>query len=334
MSTEYPYILKTKEPALQYETFNGAKFAYMLWPAQSITQQDQEQEQDQEQDQEQEQDHTKPKGRVLLVHGFGEYTKIQYRLMDHLSQNGFESFTFDQRGAGATTIGELSMMKSKGKTNEFHTFNDLEHFIDLNLKQCNGLNIPLFLWGHSMGGGIILNYSLNGKNKSNINGYIASAPLIILHPHTRPNKLTMWLSPMLASCLPNMVIDTGLDLDGITSDNNYKQFLANDKPMSIPLYGSLRQIHDFMQRGKKLYKNDNNLIQNNYDVQRPIIIFHGESDTINDPKGSKKFIQDCTSNDKLLKTYPDMKHSIFSLETDEHFEIVFNDFLTWLNDHI
>lgn len=308
---EYPYKLKTEEPVLQYEEFNGAKFGYMLWPA-TLDANDET---------------AKIQGRVLLVHGFGEYTKIQYRLMDFLSLNGYESFTFDQRGSGVTSPG-----KFKGLTNEYHTFNDLDHFIAKNLKESQKLNIPLFLWGHSMGGGIVLNYGCNGKYNNEIAGYIASGPLIILHPHTLPNKITQIISPILANCAPNFRIDTGLDLDGITSDNEYKNFLGND-PMSVPLYGSFRQIYDFLDRGKKLYNNKNNYIQNNFVKDKPVIIFHGQDDTINDPKGSKKFFEVCPANDKDLKLYPGLKHSIFSLEKEEGVQQVFNDLKDWLDSH-
>ena len=33
----YPYKLKTTAPDIQYETFDGAKFGYMSWPAQNGT---------------------------------------------------------------------------------------------------------------------------------------------------------------------------------------------------------------------------------------------------------------------------------------------------------
>ncbi|CAI6637481.1 CBM_HP2_G0027010.mRNA.1.CDS.1 [Saccharomyces cerevisiae] len=103
--------------------------------------------------------------------------------------------------------------------------------------------------------------------------------------------------------------------------------------MSVPLYGSFRQIHDFMQRGAKLYKNENNYIQKNFAEDKPVIIMHGQDDTINDPKGSEKFIQDCPSADKELKLYPGARHSIFSLETDKVFNTVFNDMKQWLDKH-
>ena len=117
------------------------------------------------------------------------------------------------------------------------------------------------------------------------------------------NKPTQIIAPLLAKFLPRVRIDTGLDLKGITSDKAYRDFLGSD-PMSVPLYGSFRQIHDFMQRGAKLYKNENNYIQKNFAKNKPVIIMHGQDDTINDPKGSEKFIQDCPSDDKKLKLYP------------------------------
>ncbi|EJT43704.1 YJU3-like protein [Saccharomyces kudriavzevii IFO 1802] len=137
----YPYNVQTTTPDLQYETFDGAKFGYMFWPVQN--------------------GNNKVKGRVLLIHGFGEYTKIQFRLMDHLSLNGYESFTFDQRGAGVTSTG-----KSKGVTDEYHVFNDLEHFVERNLRECKAKGIPLFMWGHSMGVCICVDYACQGKHKN------------------------------------------------------------------------------------------------------------------------------------------------------------------------
>ncbi|CCF57974.1 hypothetical protein KAFR_0D03260 [Kazachstania africana CBS 2517] len=303
---EYPYKVKGEIPALQFEEFNGAKFGYMFWPSNEKV----------------------VKGRLLLIHGFGEYTKIYYRLMDHLSMSGYETFMFDQRGSGVTSPG-----KQKGVTNEYHTFNDLDHFIAKNLEECQeNNNVPLFLWGHSMGGGICLNYGCQGKYKEKIHGYIASGPLIILHPHSAPNKLSQIMLPMVAKMLPKMRVDTALDLKGITSDDTYRSFLGND-PMSVPLYGSFRQVCDFLERGKKLYYDKDQYVEKTF-VDKPVIIMHGQDDMINDPKGSAKFIEVCPSNDKQLKFYPGLRHSILSLETDEGFASVYSDLKMWLDSHI
>lgn len=299
----YPYTTASAAPNTQYHEFNGAKFAYVLWPSNLKT----------------DDGNVVVKARVLIVHGFGEYTQIYYRLMDKLSQIGIETFMFDQRGSGETSPGKL-----KGLTDEFHTFNDLDHFIDLNLKEC-GDGKKLFLFGHSMGGGIILNYGCSGKYKQQIAGIVCTGPLIVLHPKTLPNRLTLLLAPLLASCLPTLRIDSGLNLDGVTSDRQYREFLRQD-PMSVPIYGTLRQIYDFMERGKKLYYDKPYVSQ----FDRPVLILHGEDDTINDPNGSKKFFNEmCTFEEKQLKLYPKARHSL-CLETDRIFQTVFEDMTRWI----
>lgn len=302
--TNYPYKPVTQVPDIQFESFNDAKFAHMVWPSAT----------------------KETKARLLLVHGFGEYTGIYIRLMDQLAQQGYESFVFDQRGAGLTSPG-----KQKGKTNEFHTFNDLDHFVDMNISACEKEGIPLFMWGHSMGGGIVLNYACTGKEKENFNGFVASGPLVVTHPKTTPSKPVLWLSPILASRLPNYTIDTKLKVEGITSDQRYREFLLNDRPMSVPLMGSFRQIYDFLERGKALYNNTDSRVNN---INRPIFVQHGQDDTINDPKGSEQFMSHVVYKDKQLTLYPKGRHSILSLETDEIFAKAFNDLVAWLDNHL
>lgn len=298
----YPYKCQTEIPAKKVVEFDGAKFVTLLWPAV-----------------------TKPKARVLIVHGFGEYTRLQYRLMDHLAMHGYESFTFDQRGAGETSQG-----KEKGKTNEYHTFRDLDHFILQNYNECQEKNIPLVLFGHSMGGGITLNYGIRGAHREKVAGYSTTGPLILLHPDTAPFKGVDLIAPLLATVLPNYRTNTGLNVDAIAGNDAYKQFLLHDYPLGMPLIGSLRQIYDFLKRGKELDQNANGYVKGF--VQRPLLIMHGELDTINDPAASKRFSERCSLQDKQLKLYPGMVHSLLSLESDENFSNVFKDYSDWLDE--
>lgn len=305
MSFPCPYKPVTAIPTIEYEKFDGANFAYTLWRPT-----------------------TNAKGRILIVHGFNEHCQLQYRLMDNLAQNGYESFMFDQRGSGMTSPGKL-----RGLTDEYHTFHDLDHFIEKNLKECQNEKIPLILFGHSMGGAIVLNYACHGKYKNEIDAYTCTGPLIQLHPHSKPSAITQLLSPLLARFLPNVRFDTGLDLEGITSDIDYRNYLANDKPLSTPIIGSFRQIYDFLKRGDALYNNKNGYVTRNFAKDKPVLVMHGQNDTINDPDASKKFIQTCPASDKQLKLYPGARHSILSLESDKYFQPVFADYLEWLDNH-
>lgn len=299
----YPYKTKTAVPDKKFIEFNGATFTTLFWP--SVSQ-------------------AKPKGRVLIIHGFGEYTRLQHRLMDHLSQEGYESWTFDQRGAGETSQG-----KERGRTNEFHVFNDLDHFIELNLKETQEKGIPLILFGHSMGGGITLNYGIHGTHRDKISAYSTTGPLILLHPHTAPMSIVDLFAPLLAKTLPNFQINTGLDVDAIAGDNQYKKFLLRDEPLGMPLIGTLRQIYDFLQRGKKLSENSDGYVTKF--TEKPLLLMHGGNDTINDPEATKQFFENSTLSDKELKLYPKMVHSLLSLENDQNFTKVFKDYTQWLD---
>ena len=150
---------------------------------------------------------------------------------------------------------------------------------------------------------------------------------ILLHPHTAPSRLVTALSPLLAKFLPNYRIDTGLDLNGTTSDERYREFLSRD-PLTVPLYGSLRQIYDFLERGKKLVS-DKEFVGK---FKTPVLILHGADDTINDPKGSEEFCKFCTAPDKQLVLLPGARHSI-CLETDDNFETAFRTLSDWILQH-
>ncbi|QLQ78170.1 hypothetical protein HG537_0A04170 [Torulaspora globosa] len=306
MSHPYPYTCTTPVPKIQYEEYNGARFAYVNWPA--ATEQ--------------------TKGCVFIVHGFCEHIKLNHRLMDHLALMGYESFMFDQRGSGMTSPGKL-----RGITNEKLVFDDLDHFLLKNLERCAASATPVFLYGHSMGGGIVLNYACHGTHRGRVAGFSTTGPLIELHPSAKPMWITTKLSPLLARFLPNMRIDTKLNLDGISSDPDYRAFLQYDRPLSTPLIGSLRQIYDFLQRGKALL--DDKYVQDHFVRDKPVLIIHGACDTINDPAASKRFIDHvCPATDRTLKLIEEARHSILSLEKDVFFNEAFNCFYAWLDQHV
>lgn len=296
----------TPVPEIQYEQYQGARFAYVHWPA--ATEQ--------------------TKGCVFIVHGFCEHTQLNHRFMDQLALLGYESFMFDQRGSGMTSPGKL-----RGITNERLVFDDVDHFLSKNLDRCKASGIPLFLFGHSMGGGIVLNYACHGTHRSRVAGFSTSAPLIKLHPDSQPNWIVLKVSPLLARWLPNVRIDTKLNLEGVSSDQTYRDFLVHDRPLSTPLIGSFRQIYDFLERGKALL--DAQYVTKNFSKDKPVLIVHGTRDTVNDPAASQQFIDKmCPAPDRTLKLIKDARHSVLSLEQETFFQEALDCYSAWLDKHV
>lgn len=68
------------------------------------------------------------------------------------------------------------------------------------------------------------------------------------------------------------------------------------------------------------------------DVRIPFIVLHGSADVVTDPNVSRELYDTAKSEDKTIKIYDGMMHSLLFGETDENVEIVRNDILSWLND--
>uniref|UniRef100_A0A0D3BXU1 Serine aminopeptidase S33 domain-containing protein n=1 Tax=Brassica oleracea var. oleracea TaxID=109376 RepID=A0A0D3BXU1_BRAOL len=70
------------------------------------------------------------------------------------------------------------------------------------------------------------------------------------------------------------------------------------------------------------------------EVTMPFIVLHGEDDKVTDKEASKLLYEVASSNDKTLKLYPEMWHSLLFGEPLEKSELVFNDIVQWMETRI
>lgn len=301
MSSDIPYTPKG-EPTIEFVEHNNAKFKTVTWKVPN---------------------EVTYKGKIIYVHGFAEQSNVYTEFFDNLSQNGYEVFFFDQRGAGETSPGKLI-----GQTNEFYVFDDLEFFIKRLLDLRVNKDEKFYLMGHSMGGGIILNYGIRGKYKENIRGILACGPLIQLHPDTKPNFVLRAAMPYANYLLPNFIIDSKLNYDYITSNERWKNYIkGHDK-----LIGTIRQFHDMFARGEDLLRPE---YAAHFDKDIPVLVVHGDDDHINDIRASRKFValfKDQQDNNKKLTEISKGRHSLF-IENDEMFKEIFKIVIEFLDSN-
>jgi acylglycerol lipase len=62
----------------------------------------------------------------------------------------------------------------------------------------------------------------------------------------------------------------------------------------------------------------------------PFLVQHGKDDRVTDPKLSQALYDESKSQDKTIKLYDGMWHSITSGEADEDIDRVFNDSISWV----
>jgi len=93
------------------------------------------------------------KGTVVVCHGFGEHAGMYRELAGILGQGGYASILFDQRGHGAPPVGRKNWF---GITPSYDCFLDDVASVTEAAKLASP-GLPVALYGHSMGGNIVIN---------------------------------------------------------------------------------------------------------------------------------------------------------------------------------
>lgn len=71
-----------------------------------------------------------------------------------------------------------------------------------------------------------------------------------------------------------------------------------------------------------------------FQVCLPLLILHGEFDSITDPSGSKGLYEKASCTDKKLCLYEDSYHALMEGEPDEIISQVLDDIFSWLDNHV
>jgi len=156
---------------------------------------------------------------VALVHGLGEHAGRYQHVAEAFNAAGFALVGFDLPGHG----------KSEGKRG-CASYDEILYDIDCLLEQtslrCPGK--PVFLYGHSLGGALVIYYSL--KRRPALKGVIATSPG--LAPGSSVSGLTKFFAGLMARIAPEMTIHNGLDLNNLSRD-----------PAVIAAYKEDRRVH-------------------------------------------------------------------------------------------
>ena len=125
-----------------------------------------------------------------MVHGLGEHQGRYQHVIEHLGQH-LAFFTYDQRGHGKSP-GKRGHAKSFN-----HLLNDVESLLKIARREYNSL--PIYLYGHSMGGNIVANYLLRRVTNELAGAVLSSA---FFHLAFEPPSWKLKLGQIMASLWP------------------------------------------------------------------------------------------------------------------------------------
>ncbi|MBQ4267116.1 MAG: lysophospholipase, partial [Clostridia bacterium] len=208
-----------------------------------------------------------PKAILILIHGKGEHGGRYTHFGNELEKNGYAVYVPDLRGHGKTR-GRI------GHTAPRNTILDDVDEIILYAK-IRHPDLPVFIYGHSMGGNIILNY--RHRRPDGIKAFIASAPwLYLVKEFSAPlKKFVIAFSKLL----PNTAISTGIDATVITSiEAEQKEYLKDKKINGVITAATVADVFVATNEIFKYAPTD----------KTPFLLLHGDDDRLVDVNGSRK----------------------------------------------
>lgn len=168
---------------------------------------------------------------------------------------------------------------------------------------------PLFLMGHSMGGGEVLLYMSTGpaEIRKHIRGYLLESPFIDFDPKSKPSSITVTLGRLAGKVLPHHQMTNPLDVTLVTRNPAVqKQFtedeLCHDTGTLQGLAGMLDRTAD-LASGKVDIGDD----AGEGGVTR-VWIGHGDKDGITNYHATKALADRLPVKDKEFKTYAGCYH--------------------------
>ncbi len=246
---------------------------------------------------------------VVIVHGIGEHIGRYNHVALYLAQQGYAVYGLDHRTHG----------KSGGEPRVYIT--DFDPIVEDLKKYIGTIDQPgkkLFLYGHSMGSFIGLNYLL--KYQIGTAGYISTGCPIMIDGQFPP--LVAQIGNLLNLFVPTLPL-IPLELEGVSRD-----------PAIVAAYKADPLVHANRVRVRMAVGYNNALKplrQRLSELRLPMLILHGGADKIAPVTGSQLLYEKISSSDKTLKIYPGLYHEIHN-EPEQN--LVLSDILAWLNAHL
>jgi acylglycerol lipase len=245
---------------------------------------------------------------VVLVHGLGEHIGRYARLIKTLNDEGIAFTAVDLPGHG----------KSDGKRGVIRSYSLIHEMIDTLCREFQKTfpGVPVFLYGQSLGGGMVLEYIISAKPQ--INGAVAMSPWLRLS--FDPDKIKMFLAGIMKSILPSLVQPSGLVAAHLSHDR-----LAVEKYVNDPLVHdriSVSLFNSAMTAGRYA-------IENASSIKIPVLLMHGSEDQITSPDGSRQVASKSSLAD--IKIWEGGYHELLNEPFGEE---VYLHIISWIKNHL
>ena len=251
----------------------------------------------------------RPRAVVCLVYGLGEHSGHYTHVADQITQAGYSLIAFDLRGHGQSE-------GPRGHTPSYEALlQDISSLLEVANKQLPQL--PSFLYGHSLGGNLVLNYVL--RCQPHFKGVIATDPWLRLA--FEPPRFKIILAQITDYIWPSFSQKNGLDTKVLSRDPEVVHAYEND-----PL------VHDHISSRMfiGIYQSGYWALEHASEFSLPLLLMHGGDDKIISVEASSEFAGKITEN-CTFKIWDNLYHEIHNEPEKEE---VFKFLIDWLDKEV
>jgi len=248
------------------------------------------------------------KAMIVFVHGLGEHIHRYDQWAGMLNGKGFGFTGVDLPGHGMSD-------GPRGFIRDYRVTDEMSDLIIANVRNTFP-SVPLFIYGHSLGGGIVLDYLL--RTSPDLRGAVVTSPWLKLS--FEPSKFKLAVASVMKSITPGLVQPSGLVVEHISHDMEVVEKYRTDKlvhdKISVSLFNSAMTAASYS-------------LEHAAGLKIPLLLMHGSDDQICSPDGSREFASKAPGTE--LKIWQGGYHE---LHNETFRNEVFDYLVGWLNSRI
>ncbi|KAK2612906.1 hypothetical protein QQS21_001017 [Conoideocrella luteorostrata] len=263
------------------------------------------------------------RAKLIFVHGFSEHINRYNDFFPQLAENGIQVFGWDQRGWGRS-VTKPAQKGLTGPTSQ--VIADVAAFVKDKLPHKQDVSsVPVFIMGHSMGGGEILTLAGDAQYADlvrQVRGWILECPFVGFPAGEEPSAVKVFAGRLVGRLLPKQQLKHVVPPEYLSRDEAVVQAVRDD-PLCHDT-GTLEGLASLLDRTARLSSGQ---VQLGKQVQS-VLLAHGAEDKACSYDAAVAFLkQQHNVNDKTTKTYHGAYHQLHADHCKHEFT---NDVISWI----
>lgn len=249
---------------------------------------------------------TDPTGVVVLCHGYAEHARRYDHVAQRFGEAGLLTYALDLRGHGRSEGKRVHLRNISEYTADFH------HLVGIATADHPGLE--RIVLGHSMGGGVVFTYGVEHPGDYAL--MVLSGPAV--YAQDAVSGFMIGVAKVVGSVLPGLPVEQ-LPPEAVSRD-----------PKVVAAYIADPLVHKGkLPAGvaKALIGVGETMPQRAAAITAPLLVVHGEKDSLIPVAGSRRLVECVGSQDVTLKVYPELYHEVFN---EPERAVVLDDVVSWI----